>query len=130
VALIGELGAGKTCFVKGLAYGINQTPEHEVTSPTFTMLHEYCGTSTLYHFDAYRIREQTELEAIGFYDCLDWGGIIVVEWADRVLNSLPAQRLTVRFDVLGEHDRRISCVAHGQDYHPIIHKIWPFVNAV
>lgn len=129
VGLIGELGAGKTCFVKGLAGGINQTPESDVTSPTFTILHEYSGELTLYHFDAYRISGQAELEPIGFDECLNAGGIVVVEWADRVLDAFPDQRLIIQFDIVDEHKRSISCVAHGIDYCAIIQKLRTFEDA-
>lgn len=88
VALTGELGAGKTHFVKGLLEGLASADE--VTSPTFTLLHEYRGGRLpVFHFDFYRLKRATEVEEIGFDEYLEEGGVTVVEWADRFPELLP-----------------------------------------
>jgi len=94
IALIGELGVGKTHLIKGIAQGLavkrfNFPQEEEsarkmVTSPTFTLIQEYEGRLCLYHIDAYRLEHARQLEALGFDELCDAGGVIVVEWADRV----------------------------------------------
>lgn len=95
VALCGELGAGKTHFVKGLVAGCGST--EPVTSPTFTLMHEYrAGRWPVFHFDFYRIARVAELEQIGFEDFLEDNGIAVIEWADRFPELLPARTRWIR----------------------------------
>jgi tRNA threonylcarbamoyladenosine biosynthesis protein TsaE len=104
VLLYGDLGAGKTAFVRGLALGLGTSPD-EVSSPTFTLIHEYRGERlTLFHADLYRL---TPLEStdIGL-DEVGEDGVLAVEWADR-LERLPASPLTVRIEVAGPTERRI-----------------------
>jgi tRNA threonylcarbamoyladenosine biosynthesis protein TsaE len=96
VALIGELGAGKTCFVHGLAEGLEISRDVPIPSPTFTVVNTYHqGRVTLYHLDLYRLGELDELEAIGYRDFLDGEGVTVLEWADRVPGALPAKFVEV-----------------------------------
>lgn len=123
VGLVGELGAGKTCFVKGLAYGVNATPFDEVSSPTFAILHEYQGKIPLYHFDAYRISDNRELATIGFDEYLEAGGIVVIEWADRIIHALPERRLMVQMDAIDRFARRITFVAYGDEYQMVLRKL-------
>jgi len=101
LALCGELGAGKTHFVKGVAAGLGT--EGEITSPTFTLIHEYIGGRLpLYHFDFYRLEDEDEALKIGLDEYLDGDGVCVVEWADKFPGLLPAHtrwfRLTHRPD--------------------------------
>ncbi len=116
VGLVGDLGAGKTCFVKGLAAGACGVDENDVTSPTFTIMFEYPGTVPVYHFDAYRLRDSADLEAAGFYDCLERGGVTVVEWADRVTDAFPEETLRISIEATGEHERRFAVFAQGEDH--------------
>ncbi|MGE5316247.1 MAG: tRNA (adenosine(37)-N6)-threonylcarbamoyltransferase complex ATPase subunit type 1 TsaE [Acidobacteriota bacterium] len=100
VALIGDLGSGKTRFAKGLARGLG-VREH-VTSPTFTILHEYTdGRLPVYHFDCYRMKSARELDEFGFDDYVYGDGVCVLEWADMIEERLPAHRYEVRC-ALGE----------------------------
>lgn len=107
LALDGDLGAGKTHFVKGLAAGLNYTGE--VTSPTFSLVHEYRGARlTCYHFDLYRLKDSAELAGIGFDEYLeDPAGVLVIEWASRFPEALPASVLTVQIDSKDENTREI-----------------------
>ena len=89
IALVGDLGAGKTTLVKGIASGLLNIDEREVTSPTFTIVQEYSGAMPLYHIDAYRLDSVLDLEAVGFDDCIDGNGVTVIEWADRITEALP-----------------------------------------
>ncbi|MCX7591604.1 MAG: tRNA (adenosine(37)-N6)-threonylcarbamoyltransferase complex ATPase subunit type 1 TsaE [Kiritimatiellae bacterium] len=94
VALYGELGSGKTCFVQGLALGLGIT--RPVTSPTFVIINEYRGTRNLYHIDLYRIHNAKEALAIGLDDYLRADGVTAIEWAERVQELLPPDAVHVR----------------------------------
>ena len=116
VALEGELGAGKTLFVKGVAAGLGLDPD-AVTSPTFTLVHEYRdarGRCRLFHLDLYRIDCPDALEGIGWDEAMSCRGVAVVEWADRAGAWLPAERLDIRLVVAGETARRIMVATRGQ----------------
>jgi tRNA threonylcarbamoyladenosine biosynthesis protein TsaE len=103
-ALVGGLGAGKTQWVKGFAAGLGS--EAPVTSPTFTLIHEYPGGRLpLYHADCYRLERPEELLAIGLDDYLDGRGVLVIEWADKFPELLPTSARWVRFTI-GEGDER------------------------
>lgn len=107
VALVGELGAGKTCLVRGIceAAGIDAAA---VSSPTFALVHEYQGERTrVCHFDFYRLQKEAELWDIGWQDYLDGGGLLVVEWADRFPDVLPGDTLWVELEHSGGEGRRI-----------------------
>lgn len=96
VALIGDLGAGKTCFVRGLARALGVPADVPITSPTFTVLNTYDqGRLPLYHFDLYRLADLDELEAIGYRDYLGGDGVAVLEWADRIPDALPASHIEI-----------------------------------
>jgi tRNA threonylcarbamoyladenosine biosynthesis protein TsaE len=105
VALVGDLGAGKTTLVKGIASGLLNIEEREVTSPTFTIVQEYSGPIPLYHIDAYRLDSVLDLEAVGFDDCIDGSGVTVIEWADRITEALPGDALTVSIEQPDEQHR-------------------------
>ncbi len=105
VALTGDLGAGKTHFTKGLVEGLGGDPAG-VTSPTFTLVHEYReGRLPVFHFDFYRLEAASELRHIGWEEYLLEDGIVVVEWAERFPGVLPAESVRVRF-LIGEGDSR------------------------
>jgi tRNA threonylcarbamoyladenosine biosynthesis protein TsaE len=107
VALHGELGAGKTQFVRGLVIGLGG-PERHVSSPTFVLLNVYSGGRlNLYHLDAYRVTGAEDFEAIGFPELLEQGGVVAVEWADRVTSLLPARRIDVTLETVDETSRII-----------------------
>jgi tRNA threonylcarbamoyladenosine biosynthesis protein TsaE len=113
LALDGELGSGKTCFVQGLARGLGVAAEARVHSPTFTLINEHRGRLTLYHIDLYRLEREDELEQIGLVELLGSNGVCAVEWAERFPRFLPRDRVELRFTILGEEERRIDAVAHG-----------------
>jgi len=114
VALLGDLGSGKTHLVKGMAEGLGAAKAREVTSPTFILCREYRdGRLPFHHFDAYRLRGAPDLEAIGSDDILGGDGASAVEWADRVAEAMPADYLEVRLEVAGEQARELTFTAHG-----------------
>jgi tRNA threonylcarbamoyladenosine biosynthesis protein TsaE len=107
VALVGDLGAGKTEFVKGLAAGLDSPAA--VTSPTFTLIHEYRGGRLpLYHMDFYRLNSEVELDEIGFDDYLSQPGICVVEWANRFPERIPGTAIWVTLSIT-ENNERLIC---------------------
>lgn len=105
VLLYGDLGAGKTAFVRGLARGIG-APDEEVTSPTFTIVQEYPGRVTLYHVDLYRLEER-EVDDLGLEELVLGDGVVAIEWAER-WRGRPDDAIEVRIEDSGEDARRIS----------------------
>lgn len=121
VALFGELGSGKTLFVRGVAVGLGCQPE-EVHSPSFTLVNEYScvGTETVArppwqfaHIDLYRIRSDADLPGIGWDEYLSARYIVAVEWAERAVRSLPKDHLRVRLEAQSDDRRRVSAQATG-----------------
>lgn len=106
IALLGELGAGKTAFVRGLARQ-RQTVD-QVSSPTYAIVNEYRGKRPICHFDMYRITDSDSLYDIGWEDYLSSGGLCVVEWSENILDALPEGTLFVRIEKTGEQSRRIT----------------------
>lgn len=107
IALCGDLGSGKTHFVKGLAEGLGYLGE--VTSPTFTLIHEYLGgLMPLYHFDFYRIENEDEALEIGIEDYLAGDGVCVIEWADKFRDLLPAHTRWFHLAITGDSRRSIT----------------------
>ncbi len=115
IALIGGLGSGKTHFVKGLADGAGVCASADVCSPTFVLVHEYAGRVYLYHVDAYRLQGPAEFAALGAEEMFRPEATVVVEWADRVLDVLPHDRLTVRLEVVSPSRRRLAFEAAGPE---------------
>ena len=112
ICLNGELGSGKTMFVKGIAnaLGINEV----ITSPTFNIIKEYEGELPLYHLDVYRLDETSN--DIGIEEYFSKGGIVVIEWAENIKDILPEERLDVKIKVLGENKRSLVFKPYGQKY--------------
>ena len=106
VAMYGELGAGKTAFVRGMARGMGL--DCRVNSPTFTIVNEYLGERTLLHFDMYRLGGADELWDIGWDDYLERGAVCAVEWSENVQDAFTGNEVTVRFEKLGADERRIT----------------------
>jgi tRNA threonylcarbamoyladenosine biosynthesis protein TsaE len=113
LALQGTLGAGKTCFVKGLAHGLGVADERQVASPTFVLMRRHEGRLPLFHFDAYRLRGAAEMESIGCAEAFESGGVSVVEWADHVAGCLPREHFALSITVTGPSERRLMLTARG-----------------
>ena len=109
VQLIGNLGAGKTTLAKGIISGLGAAMPDEVTSPTFTLIHEYrSGWLPVFHFDFYRINQPSELREIGFDDYLEENGVAVVEWGDRFPEVFPERTRWLRLSAPSALERIIS----------------------
>ena len=120
ICLDGELGSGKTVFVKGFAKSLGI--EENITSPTFNIVKEYnVGEMPLYHMDVYRLEEDDE--SIGFQDYFNGGGITIIEWSELIEDSLPDERLDIKFKVIDEDTRVIKLTPHGQKYEDIINYV-------
>ena len=105
-AIYGDLGAGKTVFAKGFAKGL--FVKEEITSPTFTILEEYLGRLPFYHFDLYRINNDTEFENLNFEDYWFGSGVCVVEWPQKAGDRLPNSSIKVNISCIDETSRKIS----------------------
>ena len=112
IAYTGDLGAGKTAFTRGLARGLG-VPDR-VTSPTFTIVNEYCGERELIHFDMYRLNDSDELFDIGWEDYLARGAVCAVEWSEKVDDAFYGDETIVRIEKLGDTERKITIEEGGK----------------
>jgi tRNA threonylcarbamoyladenosine biosynthesis protein TsaE len=112
VLLRGDLGAGKTTLVKGIAAGFEAAEEEDVTSPTFTLVHEYRGPrANLYHIDLYRVDTPRELETLGLDDLRSEGNVLLIEWGEKFQRLLREQDAEISLERVGESARRIRIVS-------------------
>ena len=107
LALSGELGSGKTCFTGGLARGLGVDEKYQITSPTFTLINEYPARCNLYHFDVYRLNSYSEFEDLGYEEYFYSDGVVVIEWAEKIIQILPAKTIFIYFKYLDENRRKI-----------------------
>ena len=110
VLLYGDLGAGKTAFVRGLAAGLGANPDH-VSSPTFVIMQHYKGRTPLTHVDLYRLESAAAVDDLGLEELVS-GGVLAIEWAER-LPRVPDGRVEVRIEDLGGNDRRVTVKAYS-----------------
>ena len=116
IALMGELGTGKTRFVQGIAAGLTMDPGLPVTSPTYSLLHIHRGRLPLFHFDLFRLKGAADVEELGFEEYFYGDGVSVVEWADRLQEEMPDERLVITFSHVGEEERKIEFSPRGERY--------------
>ncbi len=121
VGLIGQLGAGKTQLVRGIAEGAG-VPRLLVASPTFAIVYPYRGRIPVYHADFYRVADYDELYATGFFDLVGGDGAVLVEWLDRIPQAAPADWLSVELVVTGQDARTIRATAHGARSAELMHE--------
>jgi tRNA threonylcarbamoyladenosine biosynthesis protein TsaE len=114
VLLQGELGSGKTTLVKGIVGGLGAAQPDEVTSPSFTLVHEYGNDNRVYHVDLYRIENDSELATLGLDDLLRQQVTTIVEWSERLGDDLPVPRLLVQMEYLNDEERRIRVKRLGK----------------
>lgn len=113
VALVGDLGAGKTVFTKGIAKGLGVRRSRYVNSPTFVIIKEYKGKFPLYHFDLYRLNKSSVLDSENFEEYFYGDGVTVIEWADKIRKLLPPKYIEVKLSVAGENCRKIEIKNHS-----------------
>ena len=113
VSLSGPLGAGKTCFIRGIAVGLGVNRD-DIKSPSFTLVNEYYGSMPLYHFDLYRLKKTSELYGIGWDDYLMRDGVVVVEWGEKAKGRLPDRRIEINIKILSENKRHLEMAVIGE----------------
>lgn len=111
IALIGDLGGGKTWFTKGVAIGLDINP-NDIVSPTFTLVNEYRGKQQLFHIDLYRLQNKSEILALDLEDYFSREGIVVIEWADRWPGGIPEERIQVELKIINDHTREVEFSAN------------------
>jgi tRNA threonylcarbamoyladenosine biosynthesis protein TsaE len=114
ITLAGTLGAGKTTLTQAIGLGLQVPKSCYITSPTFSILHEYSGRLPLYHLDLYRLSEETEIEDLGLIEYLYGRGLSVIEWPDRLGSLMPEKRLHIELKILNEITRLAEITAHGE----------------
>jgi len=120
ICLNGELGSGKTVFVKGFAVGLGIT--ETITSPTFNIVKEYLdGEAPLYHMDVYRLENGED--NIGLNDYFDGNGVSIIEWSDLIADKLPEEYLDVNFVVVDENTRVLKFIPHGKVYEDLCNSV-------
>ena len=114
IALIGDLGSGKTVFVKGVAQGVGVIDEKEITSPSFVLVNEYQGRLPITHVDLYRLHHRREVEDLGWEELISSSGVTLIEWAEKVLPLLPKERMEVHFEWVNAVERKLMLVGRGE----------------
>ncbi len=127
LALVGQLGAGKTHLTRAIAEGLNVRNPMAVTSPTFVLIHEYAARLPIYHFDAYRLSGDREFLDLGADEYFHGDGVSIVEWADRVPGAMPKERLEISIEVLGESARQFTLRAYGERHQNLLAQSPPVV---
>jgi len=120
IALVGELGTGKTQFIKGLAVGVGVGNPNYISSPSFTLINEYTGRIPFYHIDLFRLAIEKEAEALGLEEYLGGEGIVAIEWADKIPSLLPKELLWIYIRYTGKQTRSVEIVGKGRRYEAIV----------
>lgn len=120
IALIGELGSGKTQFAKGVSAGLAVDTSVPITSPTYTLMNVYAGRLPLYHFDLYRLAGDEDVAELGFTEYFYGDGVCLVEWAERLHAEMPVERLEVSFFHEDINERRLEFVSFGARYDKLL----------
>ena len=123
VALVGELGAGKTQFIKGLAAGVGIGNPTYISSPSFTLINEYPGEIPFYHIDLFRLEREKEAEELGLEDYFQGGGITAIEWADKIISLLPKEMLFIHIAYTGKNTRSLEITGKGERYQELVSQI-------
>ena len=123
VALIGDLGSGKTLLAKGIAKGLGVEDEREVSSPSFVLVNEYRGRLPVYHVDLYRLQDSIEVEDIGWEEFISGPGVTLVEWAEKVPSLLPAERIEVHLHWLNPEERSLVFIGKGRAAKALVNRL-------
>jgi len=123
LALVGQLGAGKTHLTRAIAEGLGVRNPAAVNSPTFVLIQEYPARLPIYHFDAYRLSGPREFAELGVDEYFRGDGVCIVEWADKVESTLPADRLRIEIEIVDENRRRFLITADGERYEGLLRRL-------
>jgi len=120
IALIGDLGTGKTTFTKGVVRGLGGSDDDEVTSPSFVLVNQYQGRLPIYHLDLYRLEDEREFSDLGWEEFAFSRGITLIEWAEKIIPFLPPEFIEVHFQWLDQDARELTFVGKGEQGGQII----------
>src|SRR3954469_2409412 len=123
IALIGPLGAGKTNLTRAIAEGLGVRNPAAGNSPQFVLIQEYPARLPVYHFDAYRLSGPREFAELGVDEYFRGDGVCLVEWADKVENTLPVEHLRIEIEIVDENRRRFRLTAHGERYEALLRQL-------
>jgi tRNA threonylcarbamoyladenosine biosynthesis protein TsaE len=123
VALIGQLGAGKTQLVRAIAVGLGTADSRMVSSPTFVLIQEYQARLPIYHFDAYRLRSPAEFFDLGAPEYFAGEGVCLIEWADKVEECLPQEHLRITMHITGDTTRDVEIEPRGEKHAAIVNAL-------
>ena len=123
MALAGELGTGKTQFIKGLAGGVGVGKPAYISSPSFTLINEYPGKIPFFHIDLYRLGSEKEAEELGLEEYFQREGITAIEWADKIPSLLPKEILWIHIHYTGKSTRSIEAIGKGKRYEKVINQL-------
>jgi tRNA threonylcarbamoyladenosine biosynthesis protein TsaE len=131
VALVGELGAGKTQFIKGLAAGVGMRNPTYISSPSFTLINEYPGEIPFYHIDLYRLEREKEAEELGLEDYFQGRGVTAIEWADKIPSLLPEEILFISIAYIDKNIRSLEITGKGKHYEDLVKQLseWGMRNS-
>ena len=116
IILNGSLGAGKTTLTQFIGAGLKVPADTYITSPTFSLMHEYHGRLPMYHMDLYRLSSGEEIEELGFLEYIYGEGLTIIEWPERLGELLPDDYLEINLDICGENSRSAAISAHGEKW--------------
>src|SRR5262245_41504990 len=123
IALVGQLGAGKTHLVRAVAEGLGVRNPAAVNSPTFVLIQEYPARLPIYHFDAYRLSGSREFAELGVDEYFRGDGVCLVEWADKVETTLPAEHLRIEIEIVDANRRRFVVIGTGKPYERLVERL-------
>lgn len=123
MALVGELGAGKTQLIKGMAMGVGVGKSTYISSPSFTLINEYPGKTPFYHIDLFRLGQEKEAEELGLEDYFHGDGITAIEWADKIPSLLPKEKLLIHIAYTGKKTRSLEITGEGKCYQKILERL-------
>jgi tRNA threonylcarbamoyladenosine biosynthesis protein TsaE len=126
VALVGELGAGKTQFIKGLAEGAEVGKPTYISSPSFTLINEYPGRVPFYHVDLFRLEREKEADELGLEDYFQGDGITAIEWADKIPSLLPKEMLLIHIAYTGKNTRSLEITGKGKRFEDLVKELSEF----
>jgi len=124
IALNGEMGAGKTVFAQGLARGLDVPEDYYITSPTYTLVHEYPGRLPFVHADFYRLADLDDLDCLGIEDLMAGRAVIAIEWAQKIDGILPSDCLTIDFRLSADQVRRLIWRSNGPFSDDVVLAFW------
>ena len=123
VAFSGDLGAGKTCCVQGIAMGLGVEDRSLITSPTFTLIQEYQGRFPIYHFDVYRLSHEDDMYDLGYEEYFYGDGVALVEWAERIEAFLPQECLNIHLHIEADLSRTLQIRSNGEQYRQVLESL-------